>query len=94
MSSTESTTGASVAETMQARLPAAFDVREIEVVDESEAHRGHAGYQEGGESHFRIRMRSGDLAGMSRIACHRNVHAALGEDIMSRIHALSLDLGT
>ncbi|WP_121062230.1 BolA family protein [Chachezhania antarctica] len=90
MSSTETT----VADMMRTRLEGAFDLSAIDVIDESEAHRGHAGYQEGGQSHFRIVIRSDDFEGMSRIARHRSIHEALGKDIMGRIHALSLDIGT
>ncbi len=72
-------------------LTAAFDPRELEVVDDSESHRGHAGYQDGGESHFNVRIRSAAFAGKSRVARHRAVHAALG-DIVPRIHALALDI--
>ena len=77
---------------IRAALEAAFSPETIEVIDESESHRGHAGYQEGGESHFRVRMRAAAFAGQSRIARHRAVHAALGKDLMGRIHALALDL--
>ena len=35
----------------------------LEVIDESESHRGHAGYRDGGESHFRIRMASPAFTG-------------------------------
>ncbi len=72
-------------------LTTAFDPRELEVVDDSESHRGHAGYQDGGESHFNVRIRSAAFAGKSRVARHRAVHAALG-DIVPRIHALALDI--
>ncbi|NDH25968.1 MAG: BolA family transcriptional regulator [Rhodobacteraceae bacterium] len=61
---------------------------------ESESHRGHAGFQEGGESHFRVRLISADFVAQSRIARHRAVHAALGKDLMGEIHALALDLST
>jgi len=74
------------------RLEEAFSPEALEVVDESEMHRGHAGYQEGGQSHFRVRMRAAALAGQSRLARHRAVHAALGPGLMGRIHALALDL--
>lgn len=77
---------------IRSKLEQAFAPRELDVEDESEKHRGHAGYQEGGESHFRVRMRSDALAGQSRIARHRAVHSALGPSIMGRIHALALDL--
>ncbi len=73
-------------------LQAAFDPHELEVVDDSESHRGHAGYQEGGESHFNVRIRASAFEGKSRVARHRAVHKALG-DIVPRIHALVLDIG-
>ena len=82
----------SVREEIEARLKAAFDPREITVVDDSESHRGHAGYQEGGESHFNVRLRTEAFTGQSRIARHRAVHAALGKELVGRIHALALDL--
>ncbi len=76
------------------RLQNALSPRELEVVDDSESHRGHAGFQEGGESHFNVRIRSDAFEGLSRIARHRAVHNALGSDLMARIHALALDLDT
>ncbi|WP_299985425.1 BolA family transcriptional regulator [uncultured Ruegeria sp.] len=72
-------------------LQSAFDPRELEVVDDSESHRGHAGYREGGESHFNVRIRAAAFEGQSRVARHRAVHAALG-DIVPRIHALAMDI--
>ena len=77
---------------IETRLRGAFDPSELEVLDESQKHVGHAGYQEGGESHFHVRMRAAALADMSRIQRHRAVHAALGSDLVGAIHALSLDL--
>ena len=77
---------------MAAKLRQAFDPAELSVVDDSESHRGHAGFREGGQTHFNIRMRADHFAGMSRIARHRAVHSALGPEIIGRIHALALDL--
>ncbi len=79
-------------EQIESRLRAAFTVRDLVVQDDSEAHRGHAGFQEGGESHFNVRLRAPELAGLSRIARHRAVHSALGPELVAQIHALSLDL--
>ena len=79
-------------EEIKRRLDAAFTPQLIEVVDESEQHRGHAGFQEGGESHFRVRLRAASFAGQSRIARHRAVHAAIGRELMTAIHALALEL--
>ena len=82
----------SLRDQIEARLQEAFDPSELVVVDDSERHRGHDGYREGGDSHFNVRMRSTAFKGRSRIARHRAVHAALGRDLVSRIHALALDL--
>ena len=65
---------------------------ELEIIDESESHRGHGGWREGGETHFRIRMTSPRFDGLNRVARHRLVHQTLG-DIVPRIHALALELG-
>ncbi|MBT9382565.1 BolA family transcriptional regulator [Pseudooceanicola sp. CBS1P-1] len=77
---------------IRSRLEAQFHPEHLEVLDESEGHRGHAGFQEGGESHFRVRMKAATLSGQSRIARHRAVHAAIGAELMGQIHALALEL--
>lgn len=80
-----------IADEIREKLQAAFDPTELEVVDDSESHRGHAGFQEGGESHFNVRIVANVFGPMSRVARHRAVHKALG-DITGRIHALALDI--
>lgn len=77
---------------IEARLRAAFAVSELEVVNESHRHAGHAGDDGSGESHFAVRLRAPELAAMGRVARHRAVQAALG-DINTRVHALALDIG-
>jgi BolA family transcriptional regulator, general stress-responsive regulator len=82
----------SMEETIRKKLLAAFAPEHLEVVDESERHRGHAGWREGGETHFRVVMRSAALNGMSRLDRSRAVHRALEQELSSNIHALALDL--
>ena len=82
----------SVTEEIREKLEAAFAPQTLVVRDESEKHRGHAGYREGGESHFQVRIVAEAFRDMSRIERHRAVHAALGADLIARIHALALDL--
>ncbi|MEM7520056.1 MAG: BolA family protein [Pseudomonadota bacterium] len=77
---------------IEQKLAAAFSPRELVVVDDSESHRGHAGFQEGGESHFNVRIRAAAFEGMSRIGRHRAVHRALGKDLIAQIHALAVDV--
>jgi BolA protein len=79
-------------EKIRSRLDAAFAPRTLEVIDDSQSHVGHAGYQEGGESHFLVTIESDKFQGLSRIAKHRAVHGALGVDLMSEIHALALTI--
>jgi BolA protein len=74
------------------RLREAFAPRELEVVDDTESHRGHAGFTEGVESHFNVRIRSDAFKGVNRIGRHRAIHAALGPELISSIHALALDV--
>ncbi len=83
----------SVSEEIRTRLQSTFAPTRLEVVDDSESHRGHGGYREGGESHFNVMIRAPAFAGQSRIERHRAVHGALGKDLVGRIHALSLDIG-
>ncbi len=82
----------SVSEEIRARLTAAFSPSRLDVVDDSESHRGHGGFQEGGESHFNLAIRATAFQDQSRIQRHRAVHVALGKDLVGRIHALSLDI--
>lgn len=84
----------SVKDEIYERLSAAFSPSALEVVDDSESHRGHAGYQEGGESHFNVKIRAEAFDKMTRIARHRAVHNALGKELVGRIHALALDIST
>ncbi|MEE9388985.1 MAG: BolA family protein [Paracoccaceae bacterium] len=82
----------SVTQEMRAKLLAEFGDGNFEIVDDSESHRGHGGFQEGGESHFNVSVTSEKFVGMSRLQRHRAVHGALGADILGRIHALALKL--
>ena len=64
----------------------------LDVINESHKHAGHSGDDGSGESHWRIVIRAPSLDDMSRIARHRAIHAAIGEDLMARIHALAIDV--
>lgn len=81
----------SVKEEIEVALKEAFNPSRLEVVDDSDNHRGHAGHDGRGESHFNVLIRAEAFAPMNRVARHRAVHKALG-DIVARIHALALDI--
>lgn len=79
-----------VAEQLRANLERALQPNRLEIVDESARHHGHAGWREGGETHFRIVLVSAGFDGKSRIERQRLVHAAAGDLLVERIHALSI----
>lgn len=81
-----------VATVMREKLEAAFRPQALEVLDESEQHRGHGGWREGGETHFRIRMTAQAFDGQSRVANQRAVNKVLAEELAGPVHALALEL--
>jgi BolA protein len=62
----------------------------IELVDDSEQHRGHGGYNPAGESHFSLTIESPAFTGKSRVERQRMVYSALGDLMRERVHALSI----
>jgi len=70
----------------------ALEPQHLDVINESGLHSGHAGDDGSGESHWRVVIKADSLGDMSRIARHRTIHAALGKDIIGRIHALAIDI--
>jgi len=79
-----------VAAEMERRLRAALSPTRLDLVDDSEKHRGHGGYNPAGESHFSLTIESPAFAGMTRVQRQRAVFAALGELMDERVHALSI----
>lgn len=80
----------SVRARIAAKLQAAFAPNHLEVLDQSEDHRGHAGARPGGETHFRVEIVADRFAGLGRLARHRLVNDALAEELAGRVHALSI----
>ena len=83
----------SIAAEIRQRL-AALEPLELELVDESEGHRGHAGYREGGSTHWRLAIVSRRFAGQPVVARHRMVYQALGNLMQNPIHALAITART
>jgi BolA family transcriptional regulator, general stress-responsive regulator len=79
-----------VATEMLMRLNSALSPTRVRLIDDSEKHRGHGGYNPAGESHFTLEIESGAFAGRSRVERQRMVYAALGDLMRERVHALSI----
>jgi BolA protein len=79
-----------VAAEITRRLTAALSPTRLVVIDDSESHRGHAGHDGSGESHFTVEIESASFVGQNRVARQRAVNNALGDLMRDRIHALAI----
>lgn len=79
-----------VADTMRAKLEAAFAPEHLEVIDETNQHYGHAGWRESGETHFKVQITAAAFAGKSRVERQRMVYQILADDLAGPVHALAL----
>jgi BolA protein len=75
---------------MLRRLHSSLSPSHVELIDDSEKHRGHGGYNPAGESHFSLAIESAAFIGKSRLERQRLVHKALGDLLDERVHALSI----
>jgi BolA protein len=80
------------ADAMQRRLQEILQPSRLEVIDESQAHAGHAGANGTGfGTHFRVRIDSPRFAGLSRLSRHRLVYDALRDFLDGGVHALAIE---
>ncbi|MBB6191042.1 BolA protein [Sphingobium wenxiniae] len=79
-----------VATEIESRLRAALSPEHLAVIDDSETHRGHAGHDGSGESHFTVEVVSARFTGQNRVARQRLVNAALADLLRDKVHALAI----
>jgi len=80
----------SIRQDIERVLSERFTPTRLEISDESERHRGHSGWREGGETHFRVTIASPALEGLSRVAQHRAINEALAGQFQMGLHALQI----
>lgn len=80
-----------VTDRIRRKLTEAFHPLALEVVDESDRHKGHAGHRPGGESHFRVRITAEAFAGKSRLQVHRMIYETLAVEIAEGVHAVAIE---
>ena len=85
----EASTGPVTTEMLR-RLNSSLNPTRVELVDDSEQHRGHGGYNPAGESHFSLTIESSAFARKNRVERQRMIYAALGDLMRERVHALSI----
>jgi BolA protein len=74
---------------IRGKLTAAFEPEQLDIIDESHLHAGHAGARSGG-GHFVVTIISRAFEGENILARHRMVYDALGDMMKTEIHALTL----
>ena len=77
-----------VATQIEQLLQAALAPERLAVIDDSNKHRGHAGHDPRGESHFTVEIVAAAFAGKNRVQRHRLVNQALADLLRERVHAL------
>jgi len=82
----------SMKQTITDKLNNAFSPSFLNVIDESENHRGHGGWREGGETHFRVQIAAAAFDGMNRVARHRAINDILADELAASVHALALEI--
>ncbi len=75
---------------IRARLSAALNPVDLEIIDESHLHAGHAGAKDG-KGHFRIIITSDRFLGLPRLQRHRLIYEALRDLMDTDIHALGIE---
>lgn len=70
-------------------LRSAFQVSHLDIEDESHLHAGHAGAASGG-GHFKLTIVAPEFEGMTKVARHRAIYAALNSHFPDAIHALTI----
>ena len=74
---------------IEERLRAALDPVDLEVIDDSHLHAGHAGTADG-RGHFTVLVVSERFRGVPVVRRHRLVYEAVGDMMTTDVHALSI----
>jgi BolA family transcriptional regulator, general stress-responsive regulator len=82
------------ADTVAAHLRTALQTSQLQVLDESASHAGHAGNPDGAGvgTHLRVRVASPLFAGKTRVAQHRLVYDACQAFLAQGLHALAIEV--
>ena len=79
-------------EQMREKLEAAFNPSQLEIIDDSHLHAGHAGARSG-KGHFTVIIKSDKFEGLRVLKQHQAVYQSLGEMMQNDIHALVIKSG-
>lgn len=69
-----------------------LDIIELNVINDSYKHQGHAGDDGSGETHFTIQIKAGELIDLSRVKQHRKINDLIKPLMDHGLHALSIQV--
>ena len=77
---------------MEKKLQENLEINFLDIEDESSKHIGHAGFKEGGETHFKVKISSSDFDGLNKVKSHKLIYNILKKEMEDQIHALSIEI--
>jgi BolA protein len=81
-----------IEQAIQSIIEQEFSPVHFALINESYKHKGHAGDDGSGQTHFKLMVVSGAFDGLSRVDRQRLVNVALKDLFSSGLHALSVSL--
>ena len=78
-------------EIIKQRINESLSPERLEIVDDSQAHAGHAGARESGGGLFSVLIVSQLFDGRNLVQRHQLVYQSLGELMQNEIHALRIN---
>ena len=79
-----------ISTSIEQKLEKEFSPIKLVIQDVSEMHKGHAGFKEGGESHFIIKIKSNYFKNMNKLQIHRSINEVLKEEWANGVHSISI----
>ncbi len=76
---------------IEQKIQNAFSPEILKVIDESDLHRGHGGWREGGNTHFKVQIKASMLDGKNRVGKHQAIMKLLADEFNTTLHALSIE---
>ncbi len=73
------------------RLEQQFSPSQLDIIDDSEKHKGHPG-SAGGAGHYTVLIAGACFAGRARVAVHRDIYDSLKDLIPDEVHALRIQI--
>ncbi len=89
----QATKNAQAIQMMTEKLTQSFSPSQLDIIDESHLHAGHAGAKSG-KGHFAVTIVSEAFQGQLPIKRHRMIYDALADLMETHIHALSIQAKT